>query len=56
MQKAELGRYAHEDKMPDKLVNLLRKGRYISSEGMYAFRCRPKRIKSRNDYTFSPHH
>ncbi|EMR65501.1 putative peptidase family c78 protein [Eutypa lata UCREL1] len=35
--KAELGRYAHEDKMPDKLVNLLRKGRYISSEGMYAF-------------------
>lgn len=32
-QKADLGRYAHEDRMPDRLVSLLRRGRYISSEG-----------------------
>ncbi|RYP41144.1 hypothetical protein DL769_011643 [Monosporascus sp. CRB-8-3] len=32
--KAELGRYAHEDRMPDRLVSLLRNGRYVSSEGI----------------------
>ncbi|RYP66096.1 hypothetical protein DL770_008866 [Monosporascus sp. CRB-9-2] len=32
--KAELGRYAHEDRMPDRLVSLLRNGRYFSSEGI----------------------
>ncbi|RYP48970.1 hypothetical protein DL768_005242 [Monosporascus sp. mg162] len=32
--KAELGRYAHEDRMPDRLVSLLRNGRYVSSEGV----------------------
>ncbi|RYO98481.1 hypothetical protein DL764_007077 [Monosporascus ibericus] len=32
--KAELGRYAHEDRMPDRLVSLLRNGRYVSSENI----------------------
>ncbi|KAH7033334.1 peptidase family C78-domain-containing protein [Microdochium trichocladiopsis] len=32
--KSELGKYAHEDKMPDWLVALLKKGKYVKSEGM----------------------
>ena len=37
MQRAQLGKYAHEDRMPDALVSLLRKGGYVSAEGMKAF-------------------
>ncbi|KXJ93182.1 peptidase family C78-domain-containing protein [Microdochium bolleyi] len=32
--RSELGQYAHEDKMPDWLVSLLKKGKYVKSEGM----------------------
>ncbi|CAJ2507471.1 Uu.00g086570.m01.CDS01 [Anthostomella pinea] len=32
--KSELGKYAHENKMPDWLVSMLRKGRYVSAEGV----------------------
>ena len=41
-QKADLGRYAHEDKMPDRLVSLLRRGRYINSEGKQALDIRAR--------------
>lgn len=33
-QKAQLGKYAHEDRMPDSLVSLLQKGGYVKSEGV----------------------
>ncbi|KAI8633122.1 DUF1671-domain-containing protein [Xylariaceae sp. FL1651] len=32
--KSELGKHAYEDKMPDWLVSLLKKGKYISTEGI----------------------
>ncbi|KAK1760730.1 peptidase family C78-domain-containing protein [Echria macrotheca] len=32
--KAQLGKYAHEDRMPDWLVSLLRKGGQVESEGV----------------------
>lgn len=33
-QKLELGKYAHEDKMPDSLVQMLKRGKYVSGEGL----------------------
>ena len=42
IQKADLGRYAHEDRMPDRLVSLLRRGRYISSEGKHGLDIRTR--------------
>ncbi|KAI1339015.1 peptidase family C78-domain-containing protein [Xylariaceae sp. FL0016] len=32
--KSELGKHAHEEKMPSWLVSLLKKGQYVSSEGV----------------------
>ncbi|KAI0019621.1 peptidase family C78-domain-containing protein [Xylariomycetidae sp. FL0641] len=32
--KSELGKYAHESKMPDWLVTMLKKGGYVSAEGV----------------------
>ena len=33
LQRSELGKYAHEDKMPEWLISLLKKGKYVKSEG-----------------------
>ena len=35
-QRSQLGKYAHEDQMPDRLVSLLEKGEMVKSEGMPA--------------------
>ncbi|KAJ0277701.1 hypothetical protein CBS470a_010143 [Colletotrichum nupharicola] len=49
-QKAELGKYAHEQTMPDWLVSLLHKGGEVTSDGSYIFQAvMDRRLSFRGD-------